>query len=225
MRISKQTIAELAGKGIEVKYYPTGLAGMREDTYKKRIDYILSFKEGQSLYWHEHYINAQTSIEEIQEYAREYVDKHLFMDTADEHFDYHESHRWYDAQTLYIFYDGKTIVKKENQKSKEITADYVLRLVEKNERAYAGYYGQFALNMQKLLQEAGLAQTYSIYPTTYGIGVWVLYNFSMREDCKQVTNILDSKGVVYENEYSEAGWVYRYKVSKKAENLAKLEAA
>lgn len=220
MRIDKQTLEALAAKGIELKYYPTGLAGLREDTYKKRIEYILSFNDGQSIYWHDHYINEKSSLQEIQEYAKDYVENHMFM--SSENFDYYEGRRWYEAQTLYIEYDGKLIVKKENQKSKEITEDYVLKLIEKQEKAYKGLYGQFAVSMQRLLTEAGLGGRLSIYPTTYGIGVWVLYNWTANKDIEQVTNIMQAKGVEYYNEYSEAGWVYRYKVSKRPENLAKV---
>jgi hypothetical protein len=50
------------------------------------------------------------------------------------------------------------------------------------------------------------------YPTM----MWVIY-------IDKVTKILDERGIEYYNEYSEAGWVYRYKVSKKADNIAKAE--
>ena len=220
MRIDKQTLEALAAKGIELKYYPTGLEGLRKDTYTKRIKYILSFHDGQSIYWHDHYINEKSSLQEIQEYAKDYVENHMFMGSKD--FAYYESKRWYEADTLYIEYDGKMIVKKESKKSKEITEDYVLKLIDKQEKAYKGLYGQFALSMQRLLKEAGLGDRLSIYPTTYGIGVWVLFNWTANKDIEQVTNIMQAKGVEYYNEYSEAGWVYRYKVSKRPENLAKV---
>lgn len=222
MRINSKTISQLAAKGIEVKYYPTGLEGLRRDTYQKRIDYVKGFHDGQKIFWHEHYIDQNSSDDEISAYAHDYVDNHLFMGSRD--FDRYESRRWYDATTLYICYDGKTIVKKENQKSKEITLDYVEKLIEKQERAYQGAYGQFALDMQRLLSENGLQNRISIYPTTYGIGVWVFYNWSAKKDIERVTAIMQAKGIDYENEYSEAGWVYRYKVSKRADNLAKVAA-
>jgi hypothetical protein len=99
-----------------------------------------------------------------------------------------------------------------------------VKLIEKQERAYQGAYGQFALDMQRLLSENGLQNRISIYPTTYGIGVWVFYNWSAKKDIERVTAIMEAKGIDYENEYSEAGWVYRYKVSKRADNLAKVAA-
>ena len=107
MKIACSTIAELANKGIVVKYYPTGLEGLRKDTYNKRIEYILSFHDGQQVYWRVHYIDQNTSLQEIQEYAKDYVEKYIFMGSRD--FEYHESRRWYEATTLYIEYDGKTL--------------------------------------------------------------------------------------------------------------------
>lgn len=76
--------------------------------------------------------------------------------------------------------------------------------------------------MQALLKENGLGKTFSVYPTTYGIGIWVIYNWNSDEHIVKVANILKENGVEFYNEYSEAGWVYRFKVSKKADNLAKI---
>jgi hypothetical protein len=95
------------------------------------------------------------------------------------------------------------------------------KLIAKNEKAYSGYYGEFAKNMQRLLNENGLTDKFSVYPTTYGIGIWVIFNYSAKDEIKKVTKILNDRGIEYYNEYSEAGWVYRYKVSKKADNIAK----
>ena len=49
-------------------------------------------------------------------------------------------------------------------------------------------------------------------------------NWTAKDDIEHVTAIMQAKGIDYENEYSEAGWVYRYKVSKRADNLAKVAA-
>lgn len=76
-------------------------------------------------------------------------------------------------------------------------------------------------NMQRLLKEHGLSNKFSVYPTTYGIGIWVIFNWNAKDDIERVTKILDERGIEYYNEYSEAGWVYRYKVSKRAENILK----
>lgn len=53
------------------------------------------------------------------------------------------------------------------------------------------------------------------YSTNYGVGVWVFY--VKKETIETVNNaifsILKAKGINYNNEYSEAGWVYRHKFS------------
>ena len=129
---------------------------------------------------------------------------------------------WYNANTLYIWYGdkGRMVVQKVSVKSKEITEDYVLKLIEKNEKMYKGFYGEFTDKMNNLL---GNKKSYfSIYPTTYGIGVWLFYNFSADKDIKYIENILKEKGIEYYNEFSDMRYVYRFKISKKRENLERL---
>lgn len=218
MRISQDTIKHFAEKGVSVRWYA-------EQTYEE-------FKKKQWASEYERWFNySKSSCKELNpprndgsyeswsyETIAEYK-KHI-SEFCDQIIDRHCSPYEYDR--LFIEYDGKTIVKKESVKSKEITIEYIDKLIAKNEKAYSGYYGEFAKNMQRLLRENGISGQFSIYPTTYGIGVWVFYNFHAKDEIEKVTKILDERGIEYYNEYSEAGWVYRYKVSKKAENLVKV---
>lgn len=216
MRISKETIDALKVQGINVRWFP-------EETYeefKKRVwqecyDFSYNYskdnvrgskatEEGRTNVLYE-------SMKEFEEKCREF---------ADQTWERHASPYEYD--TLYVTHDGEQmLVKKENVKSKQITVEYVLKLVEKDRKVYAGTYGQFAIAMQRLCKEKGF-NGFHVYPTTYGIGVWLFYNFSAEKHIAQVEQIMKERNVEYYNEYSEARWVYRFKVSKKRENIERI---
>lgn len=219
MFITKETLAELAKQGIVVRWYPEKTF----EDYKRRVwdqeikSYINYYKDtvATSQAAINGYCNVlYNTVEELENSAKDNAARRMQRFT--------ELSGQYDAQTLYIEYGDKLIMKKENVKSKRITADYVQKLIAKNEKAYSGYYGTFALNMQKLLKANGLDNCFSVYPTTYGIGVWVIYNWNADKDIDKVTALLDARRVEYYNEFSERGWVYRYKISKRAENIARV---
>jgi len=217
MRISKETIDALKVQGINVRWFP-------EETYeefKKRVwqecyDYSYNYskdnvrgskatEEGRTNVLYE-------SMEEFEEKCRKF---------ADQTWERHASP--YEYTTLYVEHDGgQMLVKKENVKSKEITVEYVQKLVEKDRKVYAGTYGQFAMCMQKLCKERGLTNKFCVYPTTYGIGVWLFYNFNAEKHIEQVEQIMKDRNIEYSNEYSDARWVFRFKVSKKRENIKKI---
>lgn len=217
MEISKETIKHFADKGISVRWYAEKTfeefkKNQWEKEYKIWFDYSknsckeLNPPRNDGSYQSWNYETVAEYEKEIKKFCDRIIDRHCEP---------------YEYNRLYIEYDGKLIIKKENVKSKEITIEMIDKLIAKNEKAYSGYYGEFAKNMQKLLNENGLTDKFSVYPTTYGIGIWVIFNYSAKEEINKVTKILNDRGIEYYNEYSEAGWVYRYKVSKKAENIAK----
>ena len=219
MRISKETIDTLKVQGINVRWFP-------EETYeefKKRVwqecyDYSYNYskdnvrgskatEEGRTNVLYE-------SMEEFEEKCRKF---------ADQTWERHASS--YEFTTLYIEHDnGQMLVRKENVKSKEITVEYVQKLVEKDRKVYAGTYGKFAMCMQRLCKERGLTNKFCVYPTTYGIGVWLFYNFNADKHIAQVEGIMKERNIEYYNEYSDHRWVYRFKVSKKRENIARMIA-
>ena len=199
MRIEKTTIKSLADKGIRVSFHPESDEEYRIKVWEKEYRYFLDYDNG-----------ADGEYEQSK--ARAYADKHTPYRVND----------WYNANTLYIWYGdkGRMVVQKVSVKSKEITEGYVLKLIEKNEKMYKGFYGEFTDKMNNLL---GNKKSYfSIYPTTYGIGVWLFYNFSADKDIKYIENILKEKGIEYYNEFSDMRYVYRFKISKKRENLERL---
>ena len=78
--------------------------------------------------------------------------------------------------------------------------------------------------VRKFLREqdyTGLA----VYPASYGFG---LDAFGRRDKFEQrdkdIRALLEKYGLKYTVEYSDAGWVFRYKLSKSRENIEKLKS-
>lgn len=217
MRISKETIDALKVQGINVRWFPEETyeefrKAQWEKEYKRWFDYSKSScKElNPTSEWVVSW--DYETLAEYEEHIKKFCDQII-----DRHCDPYE----YD--TLYVEHDGgQMLVKKENVKSKVITVEYVQKLVEKDRKVYAGTYGKFAMCMQKLCKERGLTNKFCVYPTTYGIGVWLFYNFNADKHIEQVEEIMKERNIEYYNEYSDHRWVYRFKVSKKRENIERM---
>ena len=217
MRISKETIDALKVQGINVRWFPEETyeefrKTQWEKEYKRWFDYSKSScKElNPTSEWVVSW--DYETLAEYEEHIKKFCDQII-----DRHCDP------YEFTTLYVEHDGgQILVKKENVKSKEITVEYVQKLVEKDRKVYAGTYGKFAMAMQRLCKERGLTNKFCVYPTTYGIGVWLFYNFNSDKHIAQVEEIMKERGIEYYNEYSEHRWVYRFKVSKKRENIERM---
>jgi len=115
--------------------------------------------------------------------------------------------------TLEAVFIGKTI---KLPKKKLITVDYIIKKIENN-----NIYINFAKNFKKLLLKIGF-NNINVYPTTYGIGIFIPYTRGVKNYKETINNLLESLGIEYSNEYSDAGWVYRYKISKKQSNINKI---
>jgi hypothetical protein len=124
------------------------------------------------------------------------------------------------ASELYILwaknggYIGKTI----KATKKETTFEYVINKIESE-----NIYKNFSNNFKKLLP-GEYKNSINVYPTTYGIGVFVLFSFrSETSKIKtEIESILKKYSIEYITEYSDAGWVFRYKISKAKENIEKI---
>lgn len=217
--LKDNVIKEFANKGVNVRWYPE----RTHEEFEKRvwqtcfqayIDYYKNHVKGCDA------VNAGRAnvlfqtFDELKERAAQ---------NANREREYKRGYSASDSTVLYVEYSGRLIIQKINTRSKEITAEYIDKLIEKNDKAYNGYYGEFAEKMTAILTANGISDI-CVYPTQYGIGVWVIFNHQAEDDIKTVTDILEHYGVEYYNEYSEAGWVYRFKVSKKAANINKLTA-
>lgn len=209
MYYKKEDLIELKEMGITAKIYPDDYESFYQRCWQKEYDYIKHYHKD----WNSPYCDSWIKSEEqLEQEATKWATEHVLRDVND----------WYNADTLYIEYDnGKLICKKENVKNKLITKEYILKLVEKDKKLYKGFYGEFTLKMQELLKEQGIERCLNVYPTTYGIGVMIFW-WHGNGYINKVKQILEAKGVEYYNEYSDARWVYRFKVSKKRENLAKI---
>lgn len=134
---------------------------------------------------------------------------------------------WDRQGKWFVFFPNGRIVKMPKRKWNEPDDAFNARLdkiIAKVEKESTTEYGRFSAMMQKLLLERmGIGCAGLIYPTSYGIGVWAIYNWYFREMADAVEKVLNSIGVEYQTEYSEANWVFRYKISKKAANLALLK--
>ena len=217
MRISKETIDALKVQGINVRWFP-------EETYEEFKKRVWQEMYDFSYNYNKDNVRGSKATEEgrtnILYDTMEEFEQHC-RDFADRSWERHASP--YEYTTLYVEHDnGQMLVKKENVKSKEITIEYVQKLVEKDRKVYAGTYGKFAIAMQKLCKERGLTNKFCVYPTTYGIGVWLFYNFNAEKHIEQVEEIMKERNIEYYNEYSDHRWVYRFKVSKKRENIERM---
>ena len=103
-------------------------------------------------------------------------------------------------------------------KKKLITPDYIISKVNKE-----NVFMDFSKGFKKLLINAGYSGSgMSIYPTSYGIGVFVIFSSGLEQIKENIENTLSRYGIEYSNEYSDARWVFRYRISKKKENIDKL---
>lgn len=100
---------------------------------------------------------------------------------------------------------------------KEVTLMWVMEKINKD-----SIYKNFAKNFENLLPKK-YKNGLNVYPTTYGIGISILFSHFQKNDLvNEVSKILKQYGVKYKNEYSDAGWVFRFKISKEKGNIEKI---
>lgn len=99
----------------------------------------------------------------------------------------------------------------------EVTFDWIMNKINKDK-----VYKSFSENFNKLLKTKGFGDI-NAYPTTYGIGVFVGFGSHISETKKNIENLLNSLGIIYTTEFSDAHYIFRYKISKSRENVEKIE--
>ena len=109
-------------------------------------------------------------------------------------------------------YIGKSI----KATKKEMTFDYIMSKINSDKT-----FQNFSSEFNKVISKFGL----SAYPTSYGIGVFVAFGFrkTINETKEKIEKALNEIGVNFTTEYSEAGWVFRYKISKATANISLLQ--
>lgn len=114
-----------------------------------------------------------------------------------------------DAETIQFIQPIYKAVKLPKQKL--ITLEYILdKLSEQKE------FNSLTKKVKAILNTG-----YSCYPTSYGVGVECLFGES--KSISLIEKFLDNNGIEYTNEYSQARWIYRFKISKKQENIKRLQ--
>lgn len=222
MYIPKETADHFAAQGIVVKYYPEATYGdFMKRVWDKEVEgYINYYKNNVRGYnvndnGHEFANVLFETQEELRQKAIAQADMVVY--------EYGRVLNSYEYDKLFVEYDDKgtrrTICQKIAGKSKEITIEYVDKLIAKDKKAYNGTYGKFADAMNRILDKLGYKTKFSVYPTTYGIGVWLFYNWNADKNIKEVEAILKANNVEYYNEYSDKHYVYRFKISKKQANI------
>lgn len=104
-------------------------------------------------------------------------------------------------------------------KKMEITLAWILGKIE-NGKAYQSFAEQFNCLLNKKFPNRFLA-----YPTTYGIGVFIIFGGKRTgQEIELIKKELESRNIQYQNEFSKAHWVYRFKISKAKENIEKLKS-
>ena len=91
----------------------------------------------------------------------------------------------------------------------EITFDYIMSKINTDKDKI---FSDFTKYFNKLIKNEGL----SAYPTTYGIGIFSAIGLKsqINEQKNKVEKLLNKLKIKYTTEYSDVGWVFRYKISK-----------
>lgn len=205
MKIKKETVERLAEQGIVVKTYAC--------TDEERAKQVEAFVRKDRAAWYKD--QPERMDEAVRDAVRDALEPysmHVWLGA------------WYNAEYIYIRKGDVFFRRSSPGKCKEITEEWVLKAIAREQKAYDGPYAEFALAVRRLVKEHFGGSGMNIYPTLYGIGVWAMCNWSFKQDAERVRSLLDGMGVAYTNEFSEKNWAYRFKISKEELNRSKLVA-
>lgn len=117
-----------------------------------------------------------------------------------------------DAEYIVVAINGD-IRSFKAPKSKEVTVEWVTDKLSK-ESAYK--------NLRQYLVKL-FGYSISVYPASYGIGIDTFLG-RYKDKADIVASKLQELGLKYRNEFSDAGWIYRFIISKASENMKVLES-
>ena len=210
MKMKEETICYFKNSGYELRptYYDFNAYYKKEYEYSYNYNSYKMWKDSRPE-WTDEQIEKNREAD-----AKRFADEHATVS------------RWFGESTeLFVLKNSIIICHIKNlPKYGEVTVDFVQKRIDKAEKAYCGNYGGFCESVQALLRREQIDQGFSIYPTTYGIGVWVFLNYHAKECVNTVAELLKKYGIEYYNEFSEARWVFRFKISKKETNRLKMPA-
>lgn len=117
------------------------------------------------------------------------------------------------ATTIYLSpekwngeYFSKTL---KAPKKKEVTVEWIMNKLNAD---------SIYVNISRYLAKIFSSQGINCYPTSYGVGVDTLFHVNQKTR-DMVAQKLNELGLKFRNEYSSAHWVYRFVISKDAENM------
>lgn len=104
-------------------------------------------------------------------------------------------------------------------KSKEVTFEYLMNKVESHlgrESSWVNLRDTF----ERLLPNLG----HRFHTTSYGVAfdTFMLSHESVMKYTEELRLWLEGKGIEFTNEYSDAAWVYRFRIGRSAANLARI---
>lgn len=139
-----------------------------------------------------------------------------------------ESHYWdtRSGSKWFVFFPNGRIVKIPYKKCTETWADFEARVdkvIARVEKESKGRYAAFSNLMQRIVSERIKDCSYLTYPTTYGFGLEAIFNWNFDKQADEIEALLNEMGVCYTTEYSDAQWVFRYRISKAASNQNLIE--
>ena len=129
----------------------------------------------------------------------------------------YESIDWEDGISLNLDFEERelVIISKDKmrtykipKKESNLTPDWILKKISDFD---VSHYKSLSNEMKKLNLNYG-----RVYPTSYGLG-YTLVGQDIKEfekEAKMIADFLEQKGYKFKNEFSEKGWVYRFKVRK-----------
>jgi len=125
-----------------------------------------------------------------------------------------------DEITIYDYNNGIDFKSFRLPQKKLVDIDWVMNKYN-SERVYKSFSEDF----KKLLLLKGYKNSINVYPTTYGIGIFVAFGHrdSLREMKADIDSLMVETGIDFRNEYSDAGYVFRYKISKSKDNIEKMK--
>ena len=116
-------------------------------------------------------------------------------------------------------FDVKTI--RPIPKKKLVDVGYIINRIEAKNA-----YTSFANDFKRLLlaEYPKFKNSINVYPTTYGIGVFVAFGLrdQLKETLNQIETLLNKYGIDFSTGRSDAGYVFRFLISKKKENINKI---
>lgn len=145
-----------------------------------------------------------------------YSDYNRMIETTSINRATHISFGWLNIDGGDFDYIGKTIEIPKRESNQ--TTEYFLKKL-KTDVLYKNFSDEF----NKILKAKGM-NNYTCYPTSYGIGVFLLGFSKYINECKdQIESTLNELGVIFNTEYSDAHFVFRYKISKNKNNIERLQ--